>query len=135
MARSAIRRVVGVPELLSFGGDWLTKRGKRFTGLAAAIAAGVITIDILGGNTIFGHQIPIKKLEMATVPVMAAGVTFGLGGAMNYTAKLLSGSDRAAAEANSIREVREIKQTDEATKEQAKILWDRVGKYESALVN
>ena len=135
MAKSTIRRVVGVPELLSFGGDWLTRRGKRFTGLAAAIAAGVITIDLLGGNTIFGHQIPVKKLEMAAIPVMAATATFGIGGAMNYTAKLLSGADRSAAEANSIKEVREMKQTDEATKEQARVLWERVGKYESALVN
>ncbi|MCF7955248.1 MAG: hypothetical protein K9M75_05560 [Phycisphaerae bacterium] len=134
MINSAIRRVVGLSEIFSFAGTWLTRRGKRFTSLATIIALGAALADILGDN-LFGYQIPFSKFDMATAPVLAASVTFGLGGSMRYAAKLLSGADRAAAEANSICEVREIKQTPQATRKQAQDLWDRVGQYESLLAN
>ena len=134
MVNSTIKRVIGLSELFSFAGTWLTRRGKRFTSLATIIALGAVLADILGDN-FFGYQLPVNKFEMATAPVLAAAVTFGLGGSMRYAAKLLSGADRAAAEANSVCEVREIKQTPQATRKQAEDLWVRVGQYESMLVN
>lgn len=134
MLNSAIRRVIGLSELLSFAGTWLTRRGKRFTSLATVITLGAVLADLLGDN-FFGYQFPFNKLEMATAPVLAASVTFGLGWSLRYAAKLLSGADRASAEANSVCEVREIKQTPQATRKQAEDLWDRVGQYESMLAN
>jgi len=134
MLNSAIKRVIGLSELLSFAGTWLTRRGKRFTSLATVIALGGAFADILGDN-FFGYQLPVNKFKMASAPFLAAFVTFGLGWTMRYAAKLLSGADRAAAEANSVCEVKEIKQTPKATRKQAEDLWDRVGQYESILVN
>ena len=134
ISASAVRRVIGISELLSFAGTWLTRRGKRFTSLATVITLGALIADILGNN-IFGYQLPVNKFEMASAPFLAAAVTFGLGGAMNFAAKWLSGADRAAAEANSVCEVREFKQTQAATRKQSEDLWNRVAKYESALVN
>ena len=134
MINSAIKRVIGLSELFSFAGTWLTRRGKRFTSLATIIALGATLADILGDN-FFGYQFPVNKFEMATAPVLAASVTFGLGGSMRYAAKLLSGADRSSAEANSVCEIREIKQTPQATRKQAEDLWDRVGQYESMLAN
>jgi hypothetical protein len=134
IAKSPIRRVIGLSELFSFCGTWLTRRGKRFTSLATIIAGGAAIADILGDN-IFSYQLPVNKFEMAIVPLIAAAATFGLGGAMSYVAKLMCGADRAAAEANSVCEIREVKQMPDATRKQAEDLWDRVGKYESVLVN
>lgn len=134
IVKSPIRRVIGLSEFFSFGGTWLTRRGKRFTSLATIIAGGAVLADILGDN-FFGYQLPVNKYEMATAPIIAGLATFGLGGLMNYLAKLLCGADRAAAEANSVCEVREIKQTPDATRRQAEDLWGRVGQYESVLVN
>lgn len=129
MVKSRIRRVVGVPELLSLSGSWLVKRGKRLTGAAVIIASGAAVADLIG-TSVFGYDIPVSKLNMAMIPAAAAGVTFGIGGTMNYAAKLLSGADRVAAEANSVCEVREMKHGADASKRQAEDLWDRVGQYE-----
>jgi hypothetical protein len=134
MMNSAIKRVIGLSEIFSFAGTWLTRKGKRFTSLATIIAIGAVVADILGSN-VFGFELPVSKFEMAVAPVLAALITFGFGGSMRYVAKWLTGADRAAAEANSVCEVREIKQTPEATSKQAEDLWDRVGQYESMLVN
>ena len=89
IVKSPIRRVIGLSELFSFCGTWLTRRGKRFTALATIIAGGAVLADILGDN-FFGYQLPVNKYEMATAPVIAATATFGsVSAAMTINRSLL----------------------------------------------
>ena len=114
------RRVVGLMQLVYLGGCWLKRQAMRYTGIAVFIACCVMAIDIFG-NEVFGHDLPITRLNAALIPMIVAMLTFGMGNTLTGISNLFSAERLLMADANSLNLMEDRKKADMAW--HLEILW------------
>ncbi len=117
-------RLAQAHDLLSRAGAMLMKTSPKATVWTAGIALSGRLASILG--------LPgFTRWQALTAPVVVGGGLLGLGAALRYVPRILSGRLTTVAEANDLNLMEDYRKGQAV--DQLNILWDKVFRYESAL--
>ncbi len=117
-------RLARADDLLSRAGAVLMKTSPKATAWTAGIAVSGRLATVLG--------LPgFTRWQALTAPVIVGGGLLGLGAALRYIPRMLSGRLTTVAEANDLNLMEDYRKTQ--ARDHLSILWDKVFWYESAL--
>jgi len=136
-------------DLLEYAGRSLSRKGARYTGIAAGITGGIFAAKFVAHGigelavrlfdiestriTTLVERLSTYNLKMLWIPVAAAVLTYGLGYACRFLANLFSWKKKDVAYGSALDLVEDC--VKERTDEHIDIIWERINKYDSALRN
>lgn len=126
------KRVLGMTDMLFVTGNYLKKRGIKFTGLAAIMTAGAVGVDALI-KQYFNYDLPgVSTLNAAIFTGALAVITIGPGHAFTRIAMMLSSAKIEMADANALNLMEDLKKSNK--EHHLTRLWDRVFKHEAKVM-